>query len=164
MSRSFESTSLTLRPSIVTTPPLISSSPASIRSSVDLPQPDGPTSTRNSPSLISNVMPWMTLVAPKFFSTFSNATVAMKGSACMKGVRARASGLDGARGEPAYHVALARVVHHRRRQRIQQPCGHQQLPRRIVGRQEVAEADRQRDVGVIGQQQERVQIFVPRQQ
>jgi hypothetical protein len=31
-------------------PPLISSSPATMRSSVDLPQPDGPTMTTNSPS------------------------------------------------------------------------------------------------------------------
>jgi hypothetical protein len=34
-------------------PPSTSSSPASIRSEVDLPQPDGPTRTRNSPSAIS---------------------------------------------------------------------------------------------------------------
>src|SRR5438046_2241637 len=35
-------------------PPLIVSSPAIIRSVVDLPQPDGPTITRNSPSGSSN--------------------------------------------------------------------------------------------------------------
>ena len=34
-------------------PPSTSSSPASIRSEVDLPQPDGPTRTRNSPSAMS---------------------------------------------------------------------------------------------------------------
>jgi hypothetical protein len=34
-------------------PSLISSRPAIIRSAVDLPQPDGPTSTMNSPSSIS---------------------------------------------------------------------------------------------------------------
>src|SRR3954447_17334841 len=38
-------------------PSLTSSSPASIRSVVDLPHPDGPTSTMNSPSLISRSMP-----------------------------------------------------------------------------------------------------------
>ena len=31
-----------------------------MRSSVDLPQPDGPTMTTNSPSAISRSMPWMT--------------------------------------------------------------------------------------------------------
>ncbi len=36
-------------PSMARVPPLIGSSPAMQRSSVDLPQPDGPTSTTNSP-------------------------------------------------------------------------------------------------------------------
>src|SRR4051794_40984413 len=36
-------------------PSLTSSRPASIRSEVDLPQPDGPTSTMNSPSSISRL-------------------------------------------------------------------------------------------------------------
>src|SRR3712207_2112570 len=38
-------------------PSLTSSSPASIRSVVDLPHPDGPTSTMNSPSPISRSIP-----------------------------------------------------------------------------------------------------------
>ena len=41
-------------------PPEISSSPATMRSSVLLPQPDGPTMTMNSPSAISALTPWMT--------------------------------------------------------------------------------------------------------
>ena len=41
---------LTTRPAIEISPPLISSRPATMRSSVDLPQPDGPTMTTNSPS------------------------------------------------------------------------------------------------------------------
>ena len=45
-------------------PPLIiPSSPAMIRSSVDLPQPDGPTTTTNSPSAIAALTPWITGVA-----------------------------------------------------------------------------------------------------
>ena len=36
-------------------PAVISSSPATMRRAVDLPQPDGPTSTSNSPSAISSV-------------------------------------------------------------------------------------------------------------
>ncbi len=57
MSRSFDSISLTTWPSMAIVPPLISSSPASMRSKVDLPQPDGPTSTVNSPSAMSKPMP-----------------------------------------------------------------------------------------------------------
>jgi hypothetical protein len=45
-------------------PPVMSSSPASMRSSVDLPQPDGPTSTMNSPSAMSSEMPCSTFVDP----------------------------------------------------------------------------------------------------
>src|SRR5262249_16104577 len=54
MSRSFGDSSLTTRPPIETVPPEMSSSPATIRSAVVLPQPDGPTSTRNSPSPMSS--------------------------------------------------------------------------------------------------------------
>ena len=64
-------------PSIEMSPPLISSRPASMRSKVDLPQPDGPTSTTNSPSAMSKLMPWMTLTLPKFFSILLNDTDAM---------------------------------------------------------------------------------------
>ena len=70
MSRSLESTSLTTFSSIAIVPPVISSSPASMRSSVDLPQPDGPTRTTNSPSWMSKLTPWSTWVLPKDFSTF----------------------------------------------------------------------------------------------
>src|SRR6266508_5376768 len=48
-SRSRGGTSFTRRPAIEISPSVTSSSPATIRSSVDLPQPDGPTKTRNSP-------------------------------------------------------------------------------------------------------------------
>ena len=36
-------------PPIFSSPPVMSSSPAIMRSSVDLPQPEGPTKTQNSP-------------------------------------------------------------------------------------------------------------------
>src|SRR5215207_5800793 len=53
MSRSREDSVLTTRSPIVIVPLLMSSSPATIRSAVLLPQPDGPTRTRNSPSAMS---------------------------------------------------------------------------------------------------------------
>ena len=80
MSRSFDSMSLTTWPSIAIVPAEISSSPASMRSSVDLPQPEGPTSTVNSPSAMSKPMPWMILVEPKLFWTSRNETEAMLSS------------------------------------------------------------------------------------
>src|SRR5713226_7099071 len=48
MSRSFGGRSLTIRSPIEISPEVISSRPATIRSVVDLPHPDGPTSTMNS--------------------------------------------------------------------------------------------------------------------
>ena len=53
MSLSFGATSLTTFSPIEISPSVISSNPATIRSKVVLPQPDGPTRTTNSPSLIS---------------------------------------------------------------------------------------------------------------
>ena len=46
--------SLTRLPSITMSPEVVCSSPAIMRRSVDLPQPDGPTKTTNSPSRTSS--------------------------------------------------------------------------------------------------------------
>ena len=64
MSRSIGSTSLTTRPPMLISPELTLSSPAIIASSVDLPQPDGPTSTTNSPGSTSRSMSCNTACAP----------------------------------------------------------------------------------------------------
>src|SRR5690606_3783728 len=57
MSRSPGATSFTTRPPMRSVPALISSSPATMRNSVVLPQPDGPTSTSSSPSATSKLAP-----------------------------------------------------------------------------------------------------------
>ena len=64
MSRARGSRSFTTVPPISITPLLIASSPATMRKSVDLPQPDGPTITTNSPSSTSMETPWITSVLP----------------------------------------------------------------------------------------------------
>ena len=56
MSRSFGALSLTTRSPIFSSPSVMSSSPAIIRSAVDFPHPDGPTRIMNSPSEISRFM------------------------------------------------------------------------------------------------------------
>ena len=48
-----------------------------MRSSVDLPQPDGPTRTVNEPSAMSMSTPCRTAVSPKFFLTDWIVTLAM---------------------------------------------------------------------------------------
>ncbi len=50
ISRNFAGMGFTTRPSIDTVPDVIGSSPATIRSTVDLPQPEGPSRTMNSRS------------------------------------------------------------------------------------------------------------------
>ena len=60
MLRSLGSTSFTTRPPIAISPSVMVSRPAIMRSSVDLPQPEGPTITMNSPSAIVDVTPWIT--------------------------------------------------------------------------------------------------------
>ncbi|MNR46375.1 hypothetical protein D3C85_1653300 [compost metagenome] len=56
---------LTTWPSKDSVPDEMSSSPAISRSSVDLPQPEGPTKTMNSPARISMLTPLITSKAPK---------------------------------------------------------------------------------------------------
>ena len=56
MSRSFGAMPFTTSPPIFSSPSVMSSSPAIIRSAVDLPHPDGPTRIMNSPSWMSRSM------------------------------------------------------------------------------------------------------------
>src|SRR5258706_685181 len=79
MSRSFGATSFTTRSPIAILPAEISSSPAIILKSVDLPQPEGPTSTQNSPSSTPTSTPCRTSVEPKLLRTLERVTDAMRG-------------------------------------------------------------------------------------
>src|SRR5579871_505856 len=69
MSRSLGWMLLTTRSPIEIVPDVMFSSPASIRSRVDLPQPDGPTSTTKAPSSIGIVTPCRTSKPPNDFLT-----------------------------------------------------------------------------------------------
>src|SRR3954468_14667243 len=80
-SRSFDWTSFTTRPPIVIVPSLISSRPATMRSAVVLPQPDGPTKTMNSFSLIARSSESTARVPSGYtFETPSNSIAAMADS------------------------------------------------------------------------------------
>src|ERR1043165_614910 len=86
MSRSRGATSFTTRSPIRISPSVISSSPAIIRSTVDFPQPDGPTSTSSSPCSISRSTPFTARRVFEYaFATFVSVT---------RGTGSR-SGLDG---------------------------------------------------------------------
>src|SRR5438552_1841737 len=79
MSRSFDGTRLTTRSPIFTRPLVMSSSPARQRSAVVLPQPEGPTRTRNSPSSISRFKSFTAVTSGEYcFVTWSKVTVAIR--------------------------------------------------------------------------------------
>ena len=75
--RSGGSASLMSTPSTRIRPELIGSSPAMMRSSVDLPQPDGPTSTQNSPSAMVSDSSGMTVACRSALVTLSIESVAI---------------------------------------------------------------------------------------
>jgi hypothetical protein len=85
-------------------PEVMSSRPAIRRSSVDLPQPDGPTKTTNSPSLMSRSIPGMMSVAPNDFLTFFSTTTSAHG------VLPDAL-FDGAEGQAADQLPSAEPAH-----------------------------------------------------
>src|SRR5687768_5335964 len=121
-------------------PSLTSSSPASIRKVVDLPQPDGPTSTMNSPSAISRSMPGTAgESAPGYHRcAFSKVTLAMT-YLLHRQERAGRSvvGCDGHYPEDGVscdvaHMGSAQTQHVRRLGRCRgepDPCVHEQGPR-----------------------------------
>src|SRR5580700_360908 len=74
--RAFGAILFTTEPEMEISPLVICSRPAIIRSKVDLPQPEGPTSTTNSPSLISTSTPRITSTAPNDFVTLRISTAA----------------------------------------------------------------------------------------
>ena len=80
MSRARGGRSLTTVSPIAISPSVIDSRPAIMRSRVDLPQPDGPTSTTNSPSRTSRSIPWITGTLPKTFCTLRIAMPAIRSS------------------------------------------------------------------------------------
>ena len=80
MSRSRGATRLTTRSPMRISPSLTDSSPASIRSAVVLPDPDGPTSTRNSPSAAVSVSSRTASTASKRLVTESKETLAISPS------------------------------------------------------------------------------------
>ena len=77
MSRRFGGTSVTSLPSITTRPEVGRSKPATSRSAVVLPQPDGPSSETNSPVAISRSMPARATTSPNRRCNCFSSTAAM---------------------------------------------------------------------------------------
>src|SRR6204780_695845 len=104
MSRSFGAAELTTLPSMRISPSLTLSSPAIMARSVDLPQPEGPTSATNSPVFASRSMPLRTSTEPKRLWSRETVSVAMI-----------ALSLDRALREPADEILAAEQIDQERR-------------------------------------------------
>ena len=111
MSRSFGGTLLTTRLPMLISPAVMFSSPAIIRSSVDLPHPDGPTSTTNSPSSIATLTPWRTSTAPNAFLTSRMATGAIHSSRYQAAVVSEFLAVSRPDCAPAKPVALGAMIY-----------------------------------------------------
>src|SRR5882762_1052879 len=109
MSRSFGGMSLTTRPPISTVPALGLSSPATMLSRVDLPQPDGPTSTVNSPLSMSRSIPFNTSRLAYRFDRARMLNAAMKTSS-------PTPSLHGPRSEASQEIPSAEQIHQEGRQ------------------------------------------------
>src|SRR5688572_21784626 len=111
-------------PSSISWPLVMGSSPAISRSSVDLPQPEGPTKTMNSPLSISRFTPLMMWASPKLFWMLSSWRYAM---GCLRSL------LDGAEGQALHQLLLAEPAEDHDRRDGHQRSGRELGPEEALG-------------------------------
>src|SRR5512132_2245849 len=117
MSRSFGGTSFTTRSPIAIVPSLIRSRPATIRSAVDFPHPDGPTRIRNSSSATSRLSSRKATTGPGYtLVTRSKLTLAIR------------LALQALCGDPADEVPLSEEEQHDQRDHRHDVGGRHQMP------------------------------------
>src|SRR5436189_3752526 len=169
MSRSFGGRSLTIRSPIVISPAVISSSPATIRSVVDLPHPDGPTSTMNSLSRMWRFTSLTACTSSYFLFRSFIITWAMNGSPCSEcpmvhHSRPGCSSAFHRAGEAGDIVLDEERVDERDRNRAQQRPGHQRAPEEDVAPDQLGDdADRHRLLLRGREEDQRVDELVPGQ-
>src|SRR3712207_108647 len=152
MSRSRGGMSFTTAPPMEISPDDISSSPAIMRSVVDLPQPDGPTSTTNSLSAISRSMPFTACTPPSYSLTILRIDTCAIPAVSLTLRRAESALAFGCAGrEPGDVVVHEESVHHHRRQRGQQRAGHELPPGECVAADQLRDhADGERHLVRLG--------------
>src|SRR3984893_6626698 len=149
MSRSIGGSSLTIVSPMSTWPEVMDSSPATMRSVVVLPQPDGPTSTMNSLSRISRFTFLTTCTSSNFLLRLRIRTCAM------------ASSLDGA-GEAGDVVLDEEGIDYRHGDRAEQRARHQRSPEEHVAADQLgSDAHRHGLLLGRGEEDERVDELVP---
>src|SRR5919199_5253357 len=151
-SRSGGATSLTTSPPMRIVPSDTRSSPATDRSAVDFPQPDGPTRIRHSPS--------STVSVRSSTATVPSSNRLVTPSKAISAMRSFPS-LDGARDQPADEEALSeQVERHDRKRREAQP-GHDRRHVEVVAALEAGDAHHQRAVRVVVEEHQGEEQLVP---
>src|ERR1700736_3145174 len=143
MSRSFGCKWFTTRPPMAMVPPLTSSRPAIMRSVVDLPQPEGPTSTTNSRSLTSRLMSLTATTGPYAFCTLVRMTSAIASDP-----------------QPAHDVLLSEQGHDQRRNERDHRGRAHEMPLHAELMHELRH-DHGQDRGFMRRQNQREQELVP---
>src|SRR5215207_700611 len=151
MSRSRGATRLTTRSPIAISPALIDSSPASIRSAVVLPEPEGPTSTMNSPSAMSSESARTASTSPKRLETSLKRTPATSGPLALHRSGEHA----------ADEVPLEEDVEHDDWRRDDHRAGREQRQVRRVAALEEAQPERRRAQTLVADHHQREQELVP---
>src|SRR3712207_4289105 len=136
-------------------PPLTVSRPAMMRSKVDLPQPEGPTKTTNSPSSTDRLMSRRISVAPKDLATPWRETSAIAVNSWKK------SSLHGAGGQAAHEIAGEEKIKDKNRRDRQRERGEHRIPVRHVLADELLYAERDRLLAVPRCQDQRKPQIVP---
>src|SRR5439155_2244499 len=168
MSRSFGGRSLTTRSPMAISPAVISSSPATMRRVVDLPQPDGPTRTMNSLSRMWRFTSLTACTSSYFLLRSFTSTSAMR---CLPSMVSPESGAPGSSGSPLDRPGASRDVvlveegvDERDRNAAQQRARHQLSPEVDVAADHLRyDADRHRLALGRRQEHQRVDELVPRQ-
>src|SRR5438477_9362630 len=156
MSRSFGGSRFTTRSPMRMVPEVTSSRPATSRNVVDLPQPDGPTSTTNSSSSTSRSRSVTAGTAPYDFSIRSSATLAIAMFRQDPGMSA--SGRSDA--QAANDVALREQGHQHGRPHGEHRHGAHQIPLRAELGHELRHGHGDHR-GVVAGEDQREQELVP---
>src|SRR2546425_4127262 len=128
MSRSFGGRSFTTRSPIEISPAVISSSPAIIRSVVDLPQPEGPTRTTNSLSRMWRFTSFTAWTSSNFLLRPFKRTCAIGVSLSLHGA-----------GEARDVILDEKGIDERHRHRAEQRAGHELPPEIDVAADELGD-------------------------
>src|SRR4029079_19085359 len=158
-SRYFGRMSVTSRSPINTRPALAVSRPERMRSAVVFPEPEAPSSTRNSPGAISRSNSSSTLTLPKYFRTLSKRTGTWRAaSEIAMFIR---SSLDRAKQDALGDIALQHDSHDDHRKDHDHDNGTHLPPENAPLARVLGGNHNRHGLGSSGREEDRKEILVP---